>query len=148
MRLKERTVTVSDREMVDWCMNSKQSKEKIDEILAIVRAEYPTQKALCERVGIDPKTLRSWVAEPSFKAMVDDARRDYLVQQLTLPAVRSLLRRIEGMTVTHERVTYVVDRKTHRERKVARVVETKQVPPDIQAILFVLCNLLPREFDR
>lgn len=126
----------------------KKTQTKIDEIVELVRTEFPTRKALCERAGIDPKTLKAWESDPAVQTQMEAARRDYLIANMAVPAVRSLLSRIEGRTVTEEKVTYVYDRKTRRERKVSRVVTVKQIPPDMQAVIYVLTNLLPEQFEK
>ena len=64
-------------------MNSKQSAEAMNQVLDLIRKEFPTQKELCARVGIDCKTLANWrKRNPDFNIEME------LNRKLILPSQR------------------------------------------------------------
>ena len=130
-------------------MNSKQTPETMNQVLDLIRKEFPTQKELCERVGIDCKTLANWKRRnPEFTSEMEKAKREFIIKSASGPALHSMIRSIQGYIAVDEKITYVRDKRTHREKQVARIVTRREVGPNVPLLMYVLSNIYPEYFEK
>lgn len=115
--------------------------------MELVRTKYPTKTKLCKKFGITWQTLKNWRNEDKdFDAAYKGAENEYL-QRLEEPAINGLKRRVEGYEYDEIKTVYVPS--PSGEPVIAtRTVTTKHMPPDVQAIIFVLTNIDPQYFEK
>ena len=100
--------------------------------------KYATDLEICKALGIHPSTYYEWLNEkPDLSEIVSQAKK-IRAQKL----VPKLEKRAKGYKYTE--VTQELNFKTGEMIVTKRV--TKQIPPDVAALKFVLTNGLPDEY--
>jgi transposase-like protein len=129
---------------------AKYKKEIVDRIYELLSTDTYTIAEVCQIVGITEETFHKWKREKTeFSECIrraEAARNDFFVSE----AKKSLLKKIQGYTVTEKHVTYVNSReksKTGEEKDKPKVKEQKVIEkffqPDTSAIVFTLTNRDP-----
>jgi transposase-like protein len=117
----------------------KYSDRLVERIVKLIEADVYTVSEICDVAGIDRKTFYEWKnGKPDFRKAVEGAacRCD---ESLVKTARISLKQRLEGYTVTEERITYEPSRHDPSLKvEKSHMVKHKQYPPDLRAIQWVL----------
>jgi transposase-like protein len=117
----------------------KYSDQLVERIVGLMEADRYTVSEVCDAVGIDRKTFYEWRnGKPDFRRAVEDAA-DRCNELLVKLARISLRQRLEGYTVTEEKITFEPARGSSSEKvEKSHVVRHRQYPPDLRAIQWVL----------
>jgi len=118
---------------------AKYRQELVDEIIKLIESDIYTVKEICFMMDISRQTYYEWLdTRPEFKRAVNEALRNR--DEMLISIARSSLRkRLEGYTITEERIVYEPCKgNPAMEKEISRVVKKKECPPDLQAIKYVL----------
>lgn len=126
----------------------KKSENVKNDIVAYVRTQYKTREDVCQKFGIGRSTLCRWEREDeAFKLRMDAAVKERLMAELSPKAVAGLKKLVSGFKATTERSVYL-RMADGSERLVSRTVTKQDVAPDARAIMFVLANMEPENFEK
>ncbi|NDV77905.1 phBC6A51 family helix-turn-helix protein [Dysgonomonas sp. 511] len=110
-----------------------------ERILEMIEHDMYTVAEICRATGINRKTFYEWKnTKPEFCAAVEDAveRRD---EALVMLARMSLKKKLEGYTLTEERLYYEPSKGNPQEMVLKKkVVKKKEVMPDHHTIKLAL----------
>ena len=118
---------------------AKYSKNLVSEIVSLIESDIYTVKELCRVARISRQTFYEWMdSKPEFKTAVDEAMRQR-DEMLVSIARASLRKKLEGYTLTEEKISYE-PAKSNPDVQIekSRVVKKKQYPPNLAAIKYVL----------
>ena len=118
---------------------AKYGKKLVDRIVQLLEQDLYSVSEVCELVRINRKTFYEWRnTRPEFREAVDDAI--HKCEEMLLIAARiSLKQKIEGYTLKEEKITYEPARSNSSVQiEKSRVVKSKQCPPDMRAIRYVI----------
>lgn len=119
-----------------------------NEIVTYVRTQYKSQADVCQKFGIGRTTLARWRREDDlFRVEMDEAVRDMMTRELPSKAIEGLSMLVKGYESRTERSLYVRGA-DGKEKLISRTVTKTQMPPDVRAIVFVLANMRPDEFEK
>ena len=118
---------------------AKYKKELVSEIVSLIESDIYTVKEICNLMRISRQTFYEWMdTKPEFKEAIDEAMRQR-DEMLVSIARASLRKKLEGYTLTEEKITYEPAKSNPNiEVEKSRVVRKKQYPPDLRAIRYVL----------
>ena len=125
---------------------TKKTPELCDRIFEFVREENPTRNRIARRFKVSASTISSWLyGDPKFREKYD-AAVSYFINSAKADAKASLKKLVTGYDYEEERVEFV-DNGMGEPIAAKKIVIKKHMPPNIQAIMFVLRNVEPENFD-
>ncbi len=117
----------------------KYSEKLLEKMVWYIEQDLYTVTEICKMTGIARKTYYEWRdTKPEFREEINKAmeRRD---EMLVATARMSLKQRLEGYTLTEEKITYEPAKSNQSiQIEKSRVIRKKQYPPDLGAIKYVL----------
>jgi len=118
---------------------AKYRQELIDEIIKLIESDIYTVKEICFMLNISRQTYYEWLdTRPEFKKAVNEALR-HRDEMLVSIARSSLRKRLEGYTITEEKIVYEPCKgNPAMDKEKSRIVKKKECPPDLRAIKYVL----------
>lgn len=118
---------------------AKYNEKLATKIVALIEEDTYTISEICTMLRISRKTFYEWrETKLDFRKAIEEAeeRRD---ENLLFLARTSLRKKLEGYTVTEEKVTYVPDKNNPAKLTIKnKVVKQKYCPPDNTAIRQVI----------
>lgn len=120
-------------------------------ICELITADTYTVIEICKMVKISPSTYYEWVNRyPEFSNALkkaEEARMDFLMVE----AKKSLVKKIQGYTVTENQITTIGSGKYDvNGKEIPKIKEQKSTDkhfqPDTAAIIFTLCNTDPKNW--
>jgi len=121
------------------------NKKTVNKILDYFRSDSYTVTQVCKMVGLTRNTFYDWIHKyPKFKEALDLANEERMEFFVT-EAKNSLLKKIQGYTVTETRTTTVPSKEKDKDGKVIpRIKEQtsikKHIQPDTASVIFTLTN--------
>lgn len=129
---------------------AKYGKQIVDRIYELLSSDTYTIAEVCQIVGIDEGTFYRWKNEKSEFCEIIKRAEEVRMAFFVAEAKKSLLKKVQGYTVTEKHVTYVNSReknKSGEEKDKPKVKEQKVIEkffqPDTAAIIFTLTNQDP-----
>lgn len=124
---------------------AKYNKAIVERITSMIRADTYTQREICAAVGVDETTFGRWKTKyPEFAEAIEDAEDERMARMVVI-AKKSLKKKIEGYTVSENKIVSVpTNKKDEKGKSIGRIKEMttteKYVHPDTAAIIFTLVN--------
>jgi len=118
---------------------AKYTEELVEEIVSLIESDMYTVKEICMVARISRQTFYEWMdTKPDFKKVVNEAMRQR-DEMLVSIARSSLRKKLEGYTLTEERVVYEPAKSNPgMPIEKSRVERKKQYAPSLAAIKYVL----------
>lgn len=123
-------------------MNNLRYRPEMAELVRLLRRLGEQDEDIARLLGVPPEKLLRWQSQHSEfkKAMAEPAAAEL--------AENALLRRALGFQVCESSAEELVDKKSGEILEVLkRRTITKDVPPDVRALLFYLKNRCPERWD-
>lgn len=123
-------------------MNNLRYRPEMAELVRLLRRLGEKNEDIARLLGVPPEKLLRWQSQHSEfkKAMAEPAAAEL--------AENALLRRALGFQVCESSAEELVDKKSGEILEVLkRRTITKDVPPDVRALLFYLKNRCPERWD-
>lgn len=129
-------------------MMHKDKDEIKRKIVKMISESNPKIISMCAKAGITDATYRNWRKEdPTFDKECDEAKEKYL-RSLSLESKKSLGKLVKGYDYEETKTVYVPGINPDEPMIAQQIVQKKHVPPNIQAIIFVLTNTDIEDFEK
>lgn len=125
----------------------KYEPEIVEALLDSLRDDGSVEIA-CRRAGIRKKTFYEWQKDPKksdFSDAVRKTRAEFRQNQAWKLEV-SLYRRACGYDYTEEKTVWKMNPETKQLYIHSKIITSKHEVPDVKAIIFALCNLVPKKW--